>query len=90
MKTFLRWFAITIVVLGYLYALIMFGRGVALGAAEPELANRVQTLERAVEACCGTELGLSAQDEVGYEAYVALKKRVTALEQRLQDLEVPR
>ena len=50
-------------------------------------AEFVETLERHMEACCETELGLSTQDGLGSEAYVALKARVAGLEKRLLELE---
>ena len=58
----------------------------ALGAT-PTLEDRVSTLETDMAACCGTEYGLDVWEEREHGNYVALKRRVTELEERVKELE---
>jgi hypothetical protein len=51
------------------------------------LEDRVNTLERNIEACCSTTHGMYPEEQAAHGAYVELKKRVAELEKRIKELE---
>ncbi len=77
--------------------LILFLAGMGLSVAVRStissivsLQNRVNTLERTVEACCSTTYGMYPEEQAAHRAYVELKRRVAELEKKLKELEEER
>ena len=80
MKTFLFVSIMTI--------FVIFSTGIGVGYLFlPTLADRVTTLERNMEACCGTTEPPTASEQREYTEYVALKKRIQRLERQIEEIE---
>ena len=80
MKTFLFVSIMTI--------FVIFNTGIGVGYLFlPSLADRVQTLERGLEACCGESTPPTASEQREYTEYVALKKRIQQLERQIEEIE---
>jgi hypothetical protein len=66
---------------------VIFSTGIGVGYLFlPTLADRVQALERGLEACCSTSSPPTSQEEREYADYVALKKRIQKLERELEEI----
>ena len=66
----------------------IFGTGIGVGYLFlPSLADRVQTLERNIEACCGESSPPTLSEQREHAEYVALKNRIQQLERQLEEIE---
>ena len=66
----------------------IFGTGFGVGYLFlPTLADRVQTLERDLEACCGTTEPPTVSEQREYEDYVSLRKKIQSLERQVEEIE---
>ena len=67
---------------------VIFSTGMGVGYLFlPTLADRVQTLERGLEACCGTTEPPTASEQREYTEYVALKSKIQHLERQVEEIE---
>ena len=68
--------------------LVIFSTGFGVGyMILPSLADRVTTLERNMEACCGESTPPTVSEQREYEDYVSLRKKIQSLERQVEEIE---
>lgn len=65
---------------------LVFILGFGLGFLGPTIEERLQTLDKKINACCETLYPPTEAEEANFRDYVALKSRIQHLEREVEEL----